>query len=79
MEVFTNLKIFSLDDYKELANAFEFKRVSANETIMEYGDEVDNLYILLKGKAVAEINNEAITNWDWLASINNSLVDWKNH
>lgn len=44
---------------------------------MEYGDLADNMYIVLKGRAKAEIRNEAITDWDWFASLNNALIEWK--
>lgn len=55
----------------------QFKQISPGEPIMEFGDDVDAMYLLLKGRAKAIIRNEAITNWDWIASINNALVEWK--
>ena len=65
-------------DYRELAECFQVKTVDAGTTIMNYGDRVDNFYMLLKGTVKSEICNETITDWNLWAGLKNALDDWKN-
>ena len=73
MNIFKGLKILEPSDYKEIVSVLQFKKVDPGETLMEYGDELDNMYILLRGKASVVIRNEIIYDWDWMASIRNAL------
>ena len=45
---------------------------------MQYGDRIDNFYILLSGHVRAHISNENINDWNLWAGIKNALDDWKN-
>lgn len=72
-----NLKILARQDYKEIGTILQLKKMDKDKTIFEYGDQPNNMYIMLQGKARAEIRNELITDWEWLDDVRFALKDWK--
>lgn len=70
-------KNLSYMEMREIASHLTFRRVGGLENIVEYGDEANHFYIIIKGVVSIFIPNPEIADWSVKRRDYLKLLDWK--
>ena len=65
IQFFQSRKYITYTDYRDLSHSLEFIDVPKNQYIINFGEQGDKFYIILKGEVSVLVPNPLIKDFDW--------------